>query len=301
MTGQLGLFGQLEPERRPVGPAPAAQALRELGAAIPERIRLGTSSWSFPGWRGLVYDREATEAELARDGLAAASRHPLFRVVGIDRSFYAPLDAATFRKYAEAVPPDFRFVVKAHEELTIPGKSFLDAAYAIDAVVAPFVDGLGAKAGPLVFQFPPGVGAQPDELHRFLAALPRGPLYAVELRTRGCLGPAWVDALVATDSVHVVTIHHSMPGAAAQARIAARALGRALVARWNLGGGQRYEVAKARYAPFDRIVEPDDATLGELAALALEGERPVYVTVNNKAEGCSPLTVERLARAIARR
>jgi uncharacterized protein YecE (DUF72 family) len=296
---QLGLFGALEPSRRPVGSAPAGDELRVLAARIPARIHLGTSSWSFPGWKGIVYDREASESELAKDGLAALARHPLLRAVGIDRSYYAPLDPATFRRYAESVPDDFRFVVKAHQELTVPGKLFLDHAYAVDRVIAPFVEGLGAKAGPLVFQFQPGAAAKPDELARFLAALPPGPLYAVELRTRGRFDAAWIDALVAANAVHVVTVHHTMPSPATQARVAERALRRALVVRWNLGSGHRYEVAKARYAPFDKIVEPDDPTRDEVAALALELERPAYVTVNNKAEGCSPLTVERLARAIA--
>jgi hypothetical protein len=35
------------------------------------RLYLGTSSWTLPGWKGLVYDREATPARLSREGLAA--------------------------------------------------------------------------------------------------------------------------------------------------------------------------------------------------------------------------------------
>jgi hypothetical protein len=39
-----------------VRPAMVDEPLRRLGLALDPRIRLGTSSWSFPGWAGLVYD-----------------------------------------------------------------------------------------------------------------------------------------------------------------------------------------------------------------------------------------------------
>ena len=40
-----------------IGPAPASQALIELGRTLPTALYLGTSSWSFPGWAGLVQSR----------------------------------------------------------------------------------------------------------------------------------------------------------------------------------------------------------------------------------------------------
>src|SRR5262249_3924974 len=122
---QLELFGPApgvaaEPAGEPPGPAPASEALRALGTALPSAVRLGASSWSFPGWTGLVSAREASADVLAREGLPAYARHPLFRVVGVDRTFYGPVTAEVFRGWAEAVPPDFRFLVKAHEALTLP-------------------------------------------------------------------------------------------------------------------------------------------------------------------------------------
>ena len=40
---------------RAVGPAPAAEGLRSIAARLPQNLFLGTSSWSFPGWAGIVY------------------------------------------------------------------------------------------------------------------------------------------------------------------------------------------------------------------------------------------------------
>ena len=67
---QMSLFGDADG----VDPASVTDTVRALATALPERIRLGTSSWSFPGWTGLVYaprnGRPATEQVLARHGLA---------------------------------------------------------------------------------------------------------------------------------------------------------------------------------------------------------------------------------------
>jgi hypothetical protein len=89
----------------PVGPAPISEAVRTRARALLPAIHLGTSSWSFPGSVGSVYDRPARREVLARHGLAASARHPLLRAVGIDRTCYdAPLRASQLRDYAAAVP-----------------------------------------------------------------------------------------------------------------------------------------------------------------------------------------------------
>jgi uncharacterized protein YecE (DUF72 family) len=304
-------------------PAPPSAELLTLGARLPAEVRLGTSSWSFPGWTGLVYARPTGQLTLARAGLPAYARHPLLRTVGIDRTFYGPVPAETFRGWADAVPDAFRFLAKAHEEITLArfpdqeryrarrgerNPRFLDAAYAADAVVAPFVEGLGGKAGPLVFQFPPqdvdrlgGPGRFADRLHRFLAALPPGPLYGVEVRNRELLVPAYRDALGAVGAIPVLAAWGPMPPVAEQAERTGALGGRALVVRWMLHPGLRYEEARELFAPFDRLLDEDLATrsgIARLAAATLQLGRPVYVTINNKAEGSAPVSAERLARSI---
>ncbi|MFZ9888312.1 MAG: DUF72 domain-containing protein, partial [Myxococcota bacterium] len=112
---QLGLFGQRdEPAAAPgIESAPYDDELATFAARLPTSLRCGTSSWSFPGWAGLVYDRHHDERRLAREGLAAYARHPLLRAVGIDRTHYAPVGVAQYQQWACAVPEDFRFLVKA--------------------------------------------------------------------------------------------------------------------------------------------------------------------------------------------
>src|SRR5687768_6356034 len=120
-NAQLGLFSSEELRASTsVGPVVVPPDVVGVARRLPATLRLGTSSWSFPGWHRIVYDRHASEEVLARDGLAAYAAHPLLRTVSADRAFYQPLDRDRFRSYAADVPDDFRFLVKADRQVTSP-------------------------------------------------------------------------------------------------------------------------------------------------------------------------------------
>ena len=336
---QFDLFGA--PESPPAGacdasnaakprgvlPAPLQPEAEALARRLPAIMHLGTSTWSFPGWRGIVYGDEYPNAKLARDGLTAYAAHPLLRSVSIDRSFYGPLSIADYARYASQTPAHFRFIVKAPASVTdafIRGQrgapdadnpAFLNAQIAIDEFVMPCIGGLGAKAVALVFQFPPLPDAmivEPlrfiERLSTFLGALP--PLegearYAVELRDAVMLTPRFVRALREANARYCIGVHARMPDVRRQAKALAlldeETMG-PLVVRWSLRSGSRYEQAKAKYEPFDRIVDEDRDTreaLAELAARYAIAGQPVVMAVNNKAEGSAPLTCFALARRIA--
>ena len=162
--------------------AAAAQAdLLRLCAALPAVLRLGTSSWSYPGWVGTVWAQDYAEAKLSRQGLRAYAQHPLLRTVSLDRAFYRPLEAGQYAHYAAQVPEDFRFVVKApglvadalRRDESGRGQEanplFLDADLAVRAFAQPALEGLRHKLGALVFQLSP----VPDILLRDLPNLLR--------------------------------------------------------------------------------------------------------------------------------
>ena len=323
-----------------VEPAPVDEELQRLARRLPPSIYLGTSSWSFPGWQRIVYGGEHTEVQLARLGLAAYSGHPLLRAVGLDRSFYQPLAEKQYAGYASQVPEQFRFVVKAPASVTdallrgergapaAENPSFLDPVLAREQFVEPALRGLAGRAGPLVFQLSPlprrltadGGHELIDALGVFLRQLPREvdgmtPVYAVELRNAELLTPRFVRMLHDAGARLCIGIHAAMPAAARQAA-ALRAMDAAegdgddwrlkgpLVVRWNLRAGLRYEEAKNRYAPFDRLLDPDLTTRGTLAHLAhvaIRSHQPAFIIANNKAEGSAPLTCIELARAIVGR
>jgi uncharacterized protein YecE (DUF72 family) len=308
----------------PEEPLPAAEpraAHRAVADSLPGELRMGTMSWSFPGWRGLVYADKADAKRLSEDGLSAYSKHPLLGAVEIDRSYYEPLPEARYAAYAAQVPDGFRFVVKAHEACTVRrfpaheryGKKrgeanalYLDPAHAENAVIGPAARGLGSKLGAVVFQFPPQDAGHPlefaDALRRFLGALPKGVPCAVELRNPELLTAAYAEALGATGALHCHNVWGSMPSVLDQARLVPKEARRPLVIRWLLRPGDDYEGARSRFLPFSRLVEEDRDSREAIARLAVKalGHRvPVFVVVNNKAEGSSPESVAKLAERIA--
>ena len=291
-----------------------------IAAGLSSGVALGGMTWSFPGWIGIVYAEGVPEKLLGPRGLTAYTKHPLLRVVEIDRSFYEPLPADTFRSFAEQVPDDFRFFAKAHEECMIYrfpqhpryGKKrgasnprFLDASYAAESVVAPLVEGLGAKLGGLLFQFPPQDVGDPGgfavQLHDFLQRLPKGVPYAVELRNTELLTREYGAALEDVGAVHCYNVWTSMPPVLEQVRLLPPSTRRPLVVRWLLRQGDKYEEAAARYAPFNRLVSEDIRNRSEIARLVANAQVhgiPAFVLVDNKAEGCAPESIPLLGRAI---
>ena len=293
------------------------------GVTLPAHVLGGTSSWSFPGWRGLVYEGEHSATALARAGLAAYASHKLLGAVGLDKTFYRPSPVAEFARLGAQVGDQFRFLVKAHRDCTtvfrrdpddprrtIRNPRFLEPEYATEAVVRPAVDGLGARLGVLLFQFPPeaafnGRGAPRlrERIEAFLRRLPSGVPYAFEVRNREVLSPDYGAMLRGLGAAHGYCVHPTMPSVSQQRAILGGAdVERPRVLRWMLGHGRAYEEAKQRYAPFDALREPAPDVRREIVALlgsrrADPGSPGCIVIVNNKAEGCSPRSLVSLAAA----
>jgi len=314
-----------------VEPATIAPPLAELATALSAKVRLGTASWNYPGWTGLVWARDYPEASLSRHGLAAYARHPLFRTVSLDRSFYRPLTAAQFAEYAAQVPADFRFMVKAPSLVADavvrdgagrghrPNEHFLDAACALREFVEPAMQGLGSKLGVLVFQISPlpvsrlaRIPELIDRLHTLLRTLPdfhstaSEAVVAVEVRNPEWLTAAFTQALRDAGATYCMALHAKMPRIDEQLRILRALWPAPLVCRWNLNpvhGAFGYEDARQAYAPYDRLIDPDletRAVLARVIAGTVSAGQPAYVSVSNKAEGCSPLSVIALAEAVQR-
>ncbi len=336
MSQQPGLF-----EAPPATPRRRASAAGEVlpsnksplleAPVLPPEIRLGTSSWFFPGWRGLVYEGVHPQTALSKKGLIAYGGIPLLRTVSLDRTFYAALTTVEYQRYATQSPDDFSFVVKAPAMVCdavmrdeegrgrVANPHFLDSGIAAREFVVPCLEGLGAKAGPLVFQISPlprGLVEDSafliDRLAAFFEALPRQlgkltPLYALELRNSELLTPRLMRMLKAAGVRYCVGLHDRMPEAERQA-VALKALDGEdagdLIVRWNLHRGFLYQAAKQRYEPFDKLVDEDLETrriLARMAADAFKAGRRVWITANNKAEGSAPLTVLKLAEEIAQK
>ncbi len=315
-----------------VAPAPVPAAVRALAERLHvrfgERLRLGTSSWHFPGWAGQVWDRAYPEPLLSRAGLGAYVQHPLLKSVSLDRAFYRPLPQTEYAALAAQVPEDFRFVVKAPALLTDAQRrdattgaalsdnpGFLDAALAAEAVATPAAAGLGTRLGVLVLQLSPLPARwlrEPAALHARLVAsveAMRGPLQrhapgallALELRDPALLTPDLAALLSGHGVRYTLGLHDRMPTIDAQLPMLRATWPGDLVCRWNLQRGQRYAEARDRWAPFDRLQSedlPTRRTLARVMRATLDAGHRVFVTINNKAEGSAPASVQALAAAL---
>lgn len=317
MGSQLGLFG--ETRTRPH----VDERERALARKLPTSVRLGTSSWTFPGWGGIVYEGSPSEADLLADGLRAYASHPLFRTVGIDRSYYGPLTSRDLAGYAAQLSPGFLAVSKVWEELTTfvfpkhprfgdragtKNPRFLDPDEVLETVLAPFAESFAPYTGPFVFELPPAptsaIGDGREHavaIERLLTRLPTTFRYAFELRNRELLTPRYLDVLRAHRAAHVMNYWTAMPTVGEQLAMKGSISADFVVLRLMLPPRTRYEQLKSAYAPFDRIVRQDDEMRRDVVAVVRACEAlgaDVFVIANNKAEGSAPLTLEALARAI---
>ena len=107
--------------------------------------------------------------------------------------------------------------------------------------------------------------------------------------------------LRAFNVAHVLNFWERMPNIGDQSRIPGVFTANFAVLRLLIPPGERYADKKAEYAPFDRIVSPEPALHDDVAA-GIEATRDLggdtFVIVNNKVEGSSPLTVQRIAERV---
>jgi uncharacterized protein YecE (DUF72 family) len=295
---------------------------KAIAARLPEKVFFGTSSWSFPDWAGIVYPSVASTSQLSREGLAEYARHPLLTTVGIDRGYYAPIPPEDLLRYASQLPSGFPCCAKAPEAVTSAARparakgaakganpDFLDPQLFVDEMVGPFGEFFREHTGPFLLQLPPAPAAlrsQPtafaEKLDRFLDALPRDFHYATELRDPSLLTVDYRRAIAAHGVAHVFNYVTAMPMPAEQAQTIRVESAPFAMIRLLLPPGTYYGERGEALKPFARLTDLDEKMREQVVALArraIDAAIPVFVLVNNKAEGCAPLTIRALAEKLA--
>lgn len=304
---------------------PARSALAfELAAKLPSLLRFGGSSWTYPGWQGLVYHHHyPSKSAFTRDSLREYAQFPLFRTVGIDSSFYRPLSESQWQHYSALVPQNFCWVSKVWEHITAPafpahpryGKAagtrnpeFLNADLCKAKVLAPCSKELRTRFGPFIFQFPyiaPEVMGMDEFLERldsFLSHLPKEFRYATEIRNPNWLGAPYFSILNRHGTTHCFNHWFRMPSLRTQMCHAADSGGLAapfFVARLLTPLGVSYEQAVKMHAPYREIRTPNPDMRRDVVRLmhrALQRQAEAFILVNNRCEGCSPLTIDAIVR-----
>src|SRR5918992_3240426 len=293
-----------------------------LRARIPDSVRFGTSTWNYPGWRGLVYHEDYGPKGAAARMLKEYAAFPLFSTVGIDSSYYGPPTESVLRSYAEHLPPGFPCISKVWSQITVhtftkaqdPDRAgsrnpdFLNPDLFIEEIYRPYQRYFAANTGPFVFEFQTiakhsGIDAEgfATRLDEFFSALPRDAQYAVEVRNDDFLTPMYFAVLREHGVGHVFNSWTRMPPIGDQLDLPGSVPGPFIIARALLRPGRTYDEAVDAFAPYDRIQEPNPKLRRDLVRLidtAVKTRIPAYLLVNNRAEGSSPLTVAEVARML---
>jgi uncharacterized protein YecE (DUF72 family) len=143
-------------------------------------LYVGTSGYSYPEWKGSFYPPKLP----AKQMLSFYGKH--FRTVEINYTFKRLPTTAVVQAWADAVPADFQFALKAPELIT-HYQRLKDAGDALSGFLD-IASKLKQRLGPLLFQLPPTFKKDAPRLQAFLALLPPERRVALEFRH-----PSWLD------------------------------------------------------------------------------------------------------------
>ena len=257
-------------------------------------IHLGTSSWKYPGWRGLIYDESKyswrnrfSQTKFERDCLSEYAE--TFKSVCVDAAYYQFPSGQKLVSLAEQVPSDFLFSFKVTDEITarhfanIPrmgsragqlNPNFLNTDLFINRFLAP-CEGIKENVGMLIFEFTKfnqHTFKSPTEfleqLDQFFDRLPSTWEYGVELRNDEFLDRDYLNVLKKHSVAHVYNSWDAMPSIEEQMeRIGDQLDGLGTGARLLLKPGRKYKDAVSRFSPYNKLKEANAPVRDAVARL----------------------------------
>ncbi len=240
------------------------------------KVYLGTQGFSFDDWVGPFYPAGTSKTAYLEQ---YAERLP---AVEIDSTFYGVPRATTVQKWRERTPPGFRFAAKFPKLITHEKK--LDRALGDAEAFIGTMQVLGNKLAVLILQF--AYDFTPDlrdRLELFLAALPEGTPYAVEVRNRGWLKTEFREMLSRHNIALVLQDLHYMP------RLDWITADFTVI-RWL---GRRKDIARFDKIQIDRSQELEEWAV-KVSRFLADGVN-VYGFFNNHFAGHSPESVRQFA------
>jgi uncharacterized protein YecE (DUF72 family) len=146
-------------------------------------LYVGTSGYSYKEWKGTFYPEDLPDKQMLR------FYGERFRSVEINNTFYRMPKPSVLEAWANEVPADFRFVLKASQRITHMQR-LKDAGDSV-AYLLKVAGALKERLGPLLFQLPPYLKKDLPRLREFLALLPGDRPSAFEFRHE-----SWLDSEV---------------------------------------------------------------------------------------------------------
>ncbi|HWX19727.1 MAG TPA: DUF72 domain-containing protein [Candidatus Binatia bacterium] len=289
----------------------------QLADLAVQGVFVGTSSWKYKGWCGMLYEParyewrgKFAESRFKRDCLSEYAE--VFKTVCVDAAYYTFPSRQYLEGMANHVPEDFLFGFKVTDAITIKkfpnlerfgvlagkaNENFLNAEMFAKGFLRP-CEAIRPNVGLLMFEF--SRFWQNDyeygrefvaDLDKFLGQLPKDWPYGVEIRNRAWLKPQYFECLARHQVTHVFNSWEAMPPVSEQMALpGSRTNADLMAARFLLKPGRKYQAAVESFEPYDRLKEqnPEARTAGR--TLIAEGKaagpkRKTFVYVNNRLEG----------------
>jgi len=140
------------------------------------KIHVGTSGYGYKEWKGIFYPEKISPHDMLH------FYGERFDTVEINYTFYHMPTVAGLSGWAEQVPDDFSFTLKAPQAIThmkLLKNVNEEAKYFFKTLSV-----LEKKAGPALFQLPGSFRANRQVLEEFLALIPKNMTCAFEFRSK---------------------------------------------------------------------------------------------------------------------
>lgn len=315
---ELPLFGKAVADTRVVRPPFDPKALAHLAA---QGIFLGTSSWKYRGWEGMIYQGGySSEAQFQRQSLREYTSY--FPCVGADFTFYTWPNAEMMSYLLDSTPENFRFCPKVTKRITMAefpahssygqwaGKKnpeFLNIEAFTNHFLAP-ISRIADRIGTLVFELTSLEEAHFPLLEKFFASIPHALPMSVEIRSPEILNADLYRRIRAWGVSPVFNSWSRMPLIREQMRLYTEAGGDKdtglLCGRALLRPGRSYDDAVKLFHPYDCLQDEFSEGRDDLVRLmrfALDGDRKLFLLVNNRFEGSAPHTIGGIVERFQRR
>jgi uncharacterized protein YecE (DUF72 family) len=293
----------------------------------PGEFRIGTCSWNYDSWAGLVYSWPSSSAA---GYLPEYAKH--FRTAEVDSFFYRIPDERDVRDYLEATDDDFSFTVKVTQDISLthlrkagkgsasdqgpgtlvtnpgPGSLVTNPGFLNPELFAIYLERIGPmlpRIDAIMLEFEylnkekmRGVGEFMRALEGFAAALPPGIPVFIECRNGNYLVREYFQFLREKGLGHVFSEKLYLPHIEElYARTRDLIQGTTVI---RLLGGDRSAMEKLTGSSWHRIVQeqPGKAGIARMVADICGRGGSVVLNINNHYEGSAPLTAQYFQSAI---
>ncbi len=278
-------------------------------------IHIGTCSWKYPSWEGLVYNSSKPEnflQEYARKYKSVEIDQWFWSLFGIEKVVLPK--AEVVEEYVASVPTDFRFVIKAPNSLSLThlykshtsGK-LIENPYFLDPdLYQTFLDSLvqmHPQIGGINLQFEylnkikmPSAQLFLEKFVNFVKSIDTSIPLCMEIRNPNFLTDNYFKILADHKVGHTFCQGYYMPDIQEVYANYAHLLSGTSIIR--LLGPDRQGIEKTTGKKWNQVVAAKDEEIPGIVRLVRkmvdQSGMDVYLNVNNHYEGSAPVTIEKL-------